>query len=78
MASLKEAHRSAALAFSPNASYLAAGTGAGAIDMSFSTTSTLEVGLAGPVVYPEDLVPTTDPRMVSLPNKRLPYAGLQA
>ncbi|KAL0027638.1 hypothetical protein WJX79_004520 [Trebouxia sp. C0005] len=43
MASLKEAHRSAALAFSPNASYLAAGTVAGAIDMSFSTTSTLEV-----------------------------------
>ena len=60
MASLKEAHRSAALAFSPNASYLAAGTVAGAIDMSFSTTSTLEVGLAGPAVYPEDLMPTTD------------------
>lgn len=63
MASLKEAHRSAALAFSPNASYLAAGTVAGAIDMSFSTTSTLEVGVTGPVVYPEDLMPATDPYM---------------
>ena len=46
MASLKEAQRSAALAFSPNASYLAAGTVAGAIDMSFSSSSTLEVSLA--------------------------------
>ena len=45
MASLKEAQRSAALAFSPNASYLAAGTVAG-FDSFFSTSSTLEVSLA--------------------------------
>ena len=50
MASLKEAQRSAALAFSPNASYLAAGTVAGAIDMSFSTTSSLEVGQAAATI----------------------------
>lgn len=50
MASLKEAQRSAALAFSPNASYLAAGTVAEAIDMTFSTSSTLEVSLLEPVV----------------------------
>ena len=43
MVSLKEAQRSAAIAFSPNASYLAAGAGAGAIDTAFSTSSTLEV-----------------------------------
>ena len=46
MASLKEAQRSAALTFSPTAPYLAAGTVAGAIDTSFSTSSTLEVGPA--------------------------------
>lgn len=43
MAFLKECSRSAAFAFSPNGPQLAAGTVAGVVDMSFSTTSVLEV-----------------------------------
>ena len=43
MPSLKECSRSAAVSFSPLGPHLAAGTVAGVIDMSFSTTSVLEV-----------------------------------
>ena len=43
MAPIKEARRSATVAFSPNASFLAAGSIAGTIDTSFSSASALEV-----------------------------------
>ena len=46
MPSLKECSRSAAVSFSPLGPHLAAGTVAGVIDMSFSTTSVLEVSCA--------------------------------
>lgn len=45
---LKESSRSAAISFSPVGPYIAAGTVAGVIDMSFSTTSVLEVFLSLP------------------------------
>ena len=40
---VKHTERSAAIAFSQNHGYLAAGTMAGAIDLTFSTSSVLEV-----------------------------------
>ncbi|PKA62399.1 WD-40 repeat-containing protein MSI2 [Apostasia shenzhenica] len=43
MACVKSAPRSALAAFSPEASYLAAGTLAGAIDQSFSSSASLEI-----------------------------------
>ena len=43
MAAFKQASVSAAIAFSPIGPYLAAGTVAGGIDDSFSTTSSLQV-----------------------------------
>ncbi len=43
MSHLKQCSRSAAIAFSPTGPYLAAGTVAGVIDMSFSNTSVIEV-----------------------------------
>lgn len=43
MVPLKECSRSAAVAFSPVGPFLAAGTVAGVIDMSFSNSSVLEV-----------------------------------
>ena len=46
MPSLKECSRSAAVSFSPLGPHLAAGTVAGVIDMSFSTTSVLEASCA--------------------------------
>ena len=41
---LKQADRSATLSFCPTGPFLAAGSVAGAIDLSFSTSSVLEVG----------------------------------
>ncbi|MEW5311557.1 MAG: hypothetical protein WDW38_003266 [Sanguina aurantia] len=43
MVALKQLDRSATVSFCPGSSLLAAGTVAGAIDISFSTNSTLEV-----------------------------------
>jgi protein transport protein SEC31 len=43
MASIKSIDRSATLSFCQNAPFLAAGSVAGAIDLSFSTSSVLEV-----------------------------------
>ena len=43
MAMLKRADRSATLSFCPSGPFLAAGSVAGAIDLSFSTSSVLEV-----------------------------------
>lgn len=43
MAAFKQASVSAAIAFSPAGPFLAAGTVAGGIDDSFSTTSSLQV-----------------------------------
>ena len=44
IASVKEIDRTATFTFSPSAPYLATGSVAGAIDLSFSTSSQLEVG----------------------------------
>lgn len=46
MAVLKQAQRSATLSFCPAGPFLAAGSVAGAIDLSFNSTSQLEVGTA--------------------------------
>ncbi|WOK93537.1 hypothetical protein Cni_G02237 [Canna indica] len=43
MACIKSAARSALVAFAPDAPYLAAGTLAGSVDLSFSSTATLEI-----------------------------------
>lgn len=43
MACIKSAPRSALVAFAPDAPYLAAGTMAGAVDLSFSSTANLEI-----------------------------------
>ena len=43
MPALKRLERSATVGFCPQAGFMAAGTVAGAIDMSFSTASTLDV-----------------------------------
>ncbi|URE34598.1 transport protein [Musa troglodytarum] len=43
MACIKSAARSALVAFAPDAPYLAAGTMAGAVDLSFSSTANLEI-----------------------------------
>ncbi|RWW60576.1 hypothetical protein BHE74_00032422 [Ensete ventricosum] len=43
MACIKSASRSALVAFAPDAPYLAAGTMAGAVDLSFSSTANLEI-----------------------------------
>ncbi|RWW53414.1 hypothetical protein BHE74_00040103 [Ensete ventricosum] len=43
MACIKSAARSALVAFAPDAPYLAAGTMAGAVDLSFSSSATLEI-----------------------------------
>lgn len=43
MACIKEVNRSASVAFSPDAPYLAAGTMAGAVDISFSSSANLEI-----------------------------------
>ncbi|KAH7676991.1 Ancestral coatomer element 1 Sec16/Sec31 domain-containing protein [Dioscorea alata] len=43
MACIKSAARSALVAFAPNAPFLAAGTMAGAVDLSFSSSSNLEI-----------------------------------
>lgn len=43
MACLKRASRSALAAFSPDSPYLAAGTMAGAVDLSFSSSANLEI-----------------------------------
>ena len=40
---VKQVNRGATVAFSPTSSYIATGTMAGAIDLSFSTTACLEV-----------------------------------
>lgn len=40
---IKEVIRSASVAFAPDAPYLAAGTMAGAVDMSFSSSANLEI-----------------------------------
>lgn len=40
---VKQVNRCATVAFSPTAPYIATGTMAGAIDLSFSTTACLEV-----------------------------------
>nr|GEW11225.1 protein transport protein SEC31 homolog B-like isoform X1 [Tanacetum cinerariifolium] len=42
-ACIKEVNRSASVAFAPDAPYLAAGTMAGAVDMSFSSSANLEI-----------------------------------
>ena len=44
IASVKEIDRTATFTFSPSAPFLATGSVAGAIDLSFSTSSQLEVG----------------------------------
>lgn len=56
MVPLKQLDRSATVSFCPGSSLLAAGTVAGAIDISFSTNSTLEVGLGGGGAHPTFLV----------------------
>lgn len=43
MACIKRASRSALAAFSPDSPYLAAGTMAGAVDLSFSSSANLEI-----------------------------------
>ena len=43
MACIKSAARSALVAFAPDAPYLAAGTMAGAVDLSFSSSANLEI-----------------------------------
>ncbi|XAR63484.1 hypothetical protein NMG60_11023433 [Bertholletia excelsa] len=43
MASIKGVNRSASVAFAPDAPYLAAGTMAGAVDLSFSSSANLEI-----------------------------------
>ncbi|KAK9141413.1 hypothetical protein Scep_011094 [Stephania cephalantha] len=43
MASIKSVNRSASVAFSPDSPYLAAGTMAGAVDLSFSSSAHLEI-----------------------------------
>lgn len=43
MACIKSAPRSALAAFAPEAPYLAAGTMAGAVDLSFSSSANLEI-----------------------------------
>ena len=43
MASIKGVNRSATAAFAPDAPYLAAGTMAGAVDLSFSSSANLEI-----------------------------------
>ncbi|KAL8154970.1 hypothetical protein AgCh_000362 [Apium graveolens] len=43
MAAIKEVNRSATAAFSPDKPYLAAGTMAGAVDISFSTSANLDI-----------------------------------
>lgn len=43
MGSIKEVNRSASVALSPEAPYLAAGTMAGAVDLSFSSSANLEI-----------------------------------
>lgn len=43
MAAIKEVNRSATVAFSPDKPYLAAGTMAGAVDISFSTSANLDI-----------------------------------
>lgn len=43
MACIKSAQRSALAAFAPDAPYLAAGTMAGAVDLSFSSSANLEI-----------------------------------
>ena len=42
-ACVKEVNRSASVAFAPDAPFLAAGTMAGAVDMSFSSSANLEI-----------------------------------
>ena len=44
---LKQTKRCATVAFSPTSPYIATGTMAGAIDLSFSTTACLEVSVEG-------------------------------
>ncbi|XP_047340406.1 protein transport protein SEC31 homolog B-like [Impatiens glandulifera] len=43
MASIKSVNRSASVAFAPEAPYMAAGTMAGAVDLSFSSSANLEI-----------------------------------
>ncbi|KAM7512358.1 hypothetical protein LguiB_011233 [Lonicera macranthoides] len=43
MACIKEVNRSASVAFAPDAPYMAAGTMAGAVDMSFSSSANLDI-----------------------------------
>lgn len=42
-ACIKEVNRSASVAFAPDAPFIAAGTMAGAVDMSFSSSANLEI-----------------------------------
>ena len=43
MASIKSVNRSASVALAPNSPYMAAGTMAGAVDLSFSSSASLEI-----------------------------------
>ena len=50
---LKTADRAASLSFCQSAPYLAAGSAAGGIDISFNSSSVLEVGRAGVMGRPK-------------------------
>lgn len=86
MACIKQIERSATVAFCPSANLLAAGTVAGAIDMSFSTNSVLEVfgldfstGSAPPVLVGSVPVPERFNRIAwapRAPESPLPYGIL--